>query len=187
MKIIHVALISEGILLIIAITLAFLADLSIKWNFTWQTITLGCLATLPPLIINSLLWSYTTRNTDTVYARFSREIIVPLCRKITLPEALTVAVLAGVCEEILFRGALNQLIMNWSGPAVACIITSTTFATMHFIGHFKRYGGMIPLYTAMGVYLWFAHYLTDSLAAVAILHGVYNFIVMLSVRKKSQT
>jgi membrane protease YdiL (CAAX protease family) len=42
---------------------------------------------------------------------------------------------------------------------------------------------MIPLYTAVGGYFWLVYHYTESLAAVAILHGVYNFIVILTVKR----
>ena len=76
-----------------------------------------------------------------------------------------------------------MLCFKYLGPIGSCLVTSLLFASVHFIGSFKRYGGMLPLYTAMGVYLWLAHYLTQSLAAVAVLHGLYNFTVILLVKR----
>ena len=182
MRILIAAVISEGLLLGLALALVYLANLTIEWNWSKRALTLGLLLTLPPLAVNHLLWRYCDRNPDSIYGRFSREIIVPLCKNMHVSLAATVALLSGMCEELFFRGALNYLCISYLGIIGACITTSALFAAMHFIGNFKRYGGMLPLYTVMGVYLWFAHSSTGSLAAVALLHALYNFIVITTVR-----
>lgn len=184
MRILIAAALSEGLLLIAAAIILSLTDLTVAWNAHWRNIALGLALVIPPLAINQGLWRYSDARPDSIYGRFSREIVVPLCRQMNLPISLTVAVLSGVCEEVFFRGALNYLCMYYIGNLPSCILTSAVFAAMHFIGNFKRYGGMLPLYTAMGVYLWTAHYYTDSLAAVAVLHGAYNFVVITIVRNK---
>jgi membrane protease YdiL (CAAX protease family) len=182
MRILLAAVISEGLLLGLAVALAYIADLTIVWNWSLSAIAMGLALTLPPLAINHVLWGYSERNPDSIYGRFSREIIVPLCQHMRVALAATVALLSGICEELFFRGSLNYLCISYLGNVGACITTSVLFAAMHFIGNFKRYGEMLPLYTVMGGYLWFAHFYTGSLAAVAILHAVYNFIVITTVR-----
>lgn len=182
MRILLAAVISEGLLLALALALAYFADLTIEWNWSLYAGAQGLALTVPPLIGNHILWNYSYRNPDSIYGRFSREIIVPLCRHMRLGLAATIAILSGICEEVFFRGSLNYLCIPYLGSIGACIATSILFAAMHFIGNFKRYGGMLPLYIVMGMYLWLAHLYTNSLAAVAILHGAYNFIVMTTVR-----
>jgi membrane protease YdiL (CAAX protease family) len=185
MRILIAAAISEGLLLIAAAVIINLAQLTVPWNANWRTVALGLALTIPPLAINQVLWRYSDVRSDSIYGRFSREIVAPLCRQMNLPISLSVAILSGVCEELFFRGALNYLCLQYTGGILSCIITSIVFAAMHFIGNFKRYGGMLPLYVGMGVYLWAAHYYTRSLAAVAVLHGTYNFIVITLVRTRT--
>jgi len=185
MRILLAAIISEGLLLALALALAYFANLTIDWRWSQRAVIQGLALTIPPLLGNHILWNYSDRNPHSIYGRFSREIIVPLCRHMRLGLAAAVAILSGICEELFFRGSLNYLCISYLGVISACIVTSILFAAMHFIGNFKRYGEMIPLYTAMGVYLWFAHFCTGSLAAVAILHGAYNFIVITAVRMRA--
>lgn len=184
MRVLVAAVVSEGILVIGALLVILTADLTLPWNLTLNTTARCALFTIPPLIINGLLWMYSDSHPDSVYGRFSREIIEPLCRQMTTTTTVFVAILSGVCEELFFRGALNYLCIELLGFASACAITSILFALVHFIGNFKRYGAMIPIYLSMGVYLWAVHYWTSSLAGVALTHGLYNFIVIHMVRTK---
>jgi membrane protease YdiL (CAAX protease family) len=186
MRILIAALISEGILLMASVLIALFFELRITWNISARGVVFGLLLALPPLVINQLVWRYSDSHPHSVYARFSREVVIPLCRQIDLVTAAIVAILSGVCEEIFFRGALDSLINTHLGLVASCTFTSITFAAVHFIGNFKRYGSIIPFYTAMGAYLWGAKYLTDSLASVSILHGVYNFVVILVVKQTSR-
>jgi hypothetical protein len=96
--------------------------------------------------------------------------------------ALVIAILSGFAEELLFRGALNTVLEQRAGVLVAALVTSALFAAVHFIGLFKRFGGMIPLYTAVGLYLWLLHYELNSLTAVMVTHGVYNFVAIVLIR-----
>ena len=183
MKILMAALISEGILALASLAIYYVFSMPLVWNASNIALAQGLFLTVPPLIINKLLWSYSESHPDSIFGRFSREIIIPLCRHITPTIAIIVAILSGVCEELFFRGAINSLCLKITGPVFALIFTSFIFAATHFIGNFKRYGAMIPLYTTMGAYLWLVHYYTDSLTAVAVCHGVYNLVVIVMVRQ----
>jgi membrane protease YdiL (CAAX protease family) len=183
MRILTAAVISEGLLVVFALLLQNALGINSLWNPSYSALLGGLVLTIPPLIANHLLWRYAERTPNSLYYQFSREVIAPLCRQATLPIAVTIAVLSGICEEWFFRGTVGPCCERIFGPLGSCALTSVVFACVHFIGSFKRYGGMIPLYTIMGIYLWTAHRLTGSLAAVALLHGLYNFIVIISVRR----
>ena len=180
-----VAILSEAILVLLAYVLAYLFSLDIVWNPSVRAVALGVAAAFPLLLGNHLLWRWTQRNPDTVYARFSREVVVPLCLRVTPSQAFWIGVLSGLGEEALFRGSLNLLVTRWGGLWLALLISSIAFAWVHFIGSFKRYGGMIPLYSAVGGVLWLVWFLTDSLAAAAATHATYNFIAIIAIRRLS--
>jgi membrane protease YdiL (CAAX protease family) len=182
-SILSLAVLSEVFLIIVASIIAWLCDLSIEWNATPEAIRIGALAALPLLVGNHLLWLWTARHPESVYARFSRDIIVPLCKRISPGQAAIIGLLSGVGEEILFRGSLNQLCIRYSGELAALCLTSVAFAYVHFIGNIKRFGGMIPLYTAIGGVLWGVWFATGSLAAAATTHAVYNFCAIVWIRR----
>jgi membrane protease YdiL (CAAX protease family) len=184
-SILLLAIISEAVLLLIAYVMAYTFSLDLGWNLSVRTLAIGIAAALPLLVGNHLLWSWTRNNPDSVYARFSREVVVPLCRRVTPMQALWVGILSGIGEEALFRGSINLLVARWGGLWTALLISSFAFAWVHFIGSLKRYGGMIPLYSAVGGILWIVWFLTDSIAAAAATHATYNFLAIVSIRKLS--
>jgi membrane protease YdiL (CAAX protease family) len=184
-RILVAAVISEGILVALALALQSIFSLQIVWNAQLDRIAWGVVLVLPPLAMNHILWRYSERHPNSVYQRFSQEVIIPLCQRVSWQLAVLIAILSGACEELFFRGALHQLLLHSFGLVVSCAATSLLFASVHFIGSVKRYGRMIPLYAAMGAYLWCVQYALDSLAAVAVLHGVYNFIVIMLVKRQA--
>jgi membrane protease YdiL (CAAX protease family) len=182
-RILIAALISEGILVLLGLLLKGFYDLPITWNAQLSRVLLGLVLVSPPLLVNNIVWSYSERDPNSIYRHFSQEVIIPLCRRISWHTAILIAILSGLCEEFFFRGALHQLLLPRFGPLATCAVTSVLFAAVHFIGSFKRYGRMLPLYIAMGAYLWVVVYFLSSLAAGAVLHGVYNFIVIMLVKR----
>jgi len=177
------ALVTEGFL--IALSCALIAWQGLPYSLapTPVAFVTGVAAALPLLMLNHLLWRLSMGRPASVYARFSREVIIPLCRQTTPLLALVIAVLSGLAEELFFRGALNWLIAARAGEAAAAVVTSVLFACVHFIGNFRRFGGMIPLYVFVGLYLWFLNALAQSLTAVMVAHGAYNFLAILMIRR----
>lgn len=159
------------------------ASLSIPWNLSIHNAVIGGFLALPPLALNELLWRRANTKHNSVYARFSREIIVPLCRQMSTFTAVIIATLSGSCEELFFRGMLHALSIRYLDLVTTCFVTSFLFAAMHFVGNFRRYGGMIPLYTLMGAYLWAVYVLSGSLLCAAVAHGLYNFSAIMRVKR----
>jgi membrane protease YdiL (CAAX protease family) len=182
MKVLVAAIVSEGLLVLLSVAFGALFSVHITWHASLYSLILGAMLAIPPLCLNEVLWRISLRHPASVYSRFSREIIVPLCRQISVPTAIIVALLSGACEEMFFRGALNLITAAYLGVIAACIITSILFAAIHFIGNFRRFGGMIPLYTLMGGYMWGVAHTTDSLFCGAVLHAVYNFLAILRIK-----
>lgn len=155
-----------------------LAGSFIQWNLNLKTILMGAVMSIPPIIVNFFIWSYAKNHSDSIFYRFSSEVITPLCRSMNFSTICVVAIMSGVCEEFFFRGVLNSIFIEYCSLSISCLATSTLFALVHFIGNFKRYWTMLPLYFAMGCYLWIVHQANNSLGCVALTHGMYNFIVI---------
>ena len=181
-SILTLAITSEVALLVVAYVIAWVFGVHITWDVSIHSLIIGSLAAAPLLYANHLLWRWTEKNPTSIYARFSREIIVPLCERVTPTQALLIGIFSGIGEEALFRGALTLVVIHWGGFPLAFFISSIAFAWVHFIGNTKRYGGMIPLYTAVGGVLWLVWYATDSLAAAAATHATYNFLAIIWMR-----
>lgn len=84
------------------------------------------------------------------------------------------AVLAGICEEFLFQGALQPLIMKWTkNPHVGILLTAFIFSVLHF-----QFYGFIPRFM-LGVYLGYLFYWSRSLWLPILAHILHNALSIL--------
>ena len=82
---------------------------------------------------------------------------------------LVFAVLAGICEEFFFQGALQPLLMNWTrNPHVGILLTALIFSALHF-----QFYGFIPRFL-LGVYLGYLFYWSRSLWLPILAHVLHN-------------
>jgi uncharacterized protein len=82
---------------------------------------------------------------------------------------LVIAVAPAIFEELLFRGALQQLMVKWTRVAwLGILITSLLFSAVHFsyYGFFAR--------TALGMVLGYMFYFSKSLWLPIIAHFINN-------------
>lgn len=84
---------------------------------------------------------------------------------------VSVAILPAVTEEFLFRGIITTEYER-NGTALAVVLSSLTFALIHF-NLIK-----IPVYFFNGLILALALYATRSLIATMIIHAANNVLVM---------
>lgn len=93
--------------------------------------------------------------------------------------AIAAAVVAPVCEEILFRGYLYPATKKFTGPWVAAICVSLVFAAAH-----GSLAAMFPLFI-LGLLLIYLYEATGSIWAPMAVHFLFNattVIVQLLVR-----
>ena len=87
---------------------------------------------------------------------------------------LVFAVLAGLCEEFLFQGALQPLMMKWTrNPHIGILITALIFSTLHF-----QFYGFIPRFL-LGVYLGYLFFWSRSLWLPVLAHVLHNALSIL--------
>lgn len=83
------------------------------------------------------------------------------------------AVTAGVCEELLFRGFLQPWIASFSTPLVGLLVASVVFGLLHCVSF------IYFLITAvMGLILGAVYWLSENLLTVIVWHGVYDLIAL---------
>lgn len=87
---------------------------------------------------------------------------------------LIFALLAGVCEEFFFQGALQPLMMKWTkNPHVGILITALIFSALHF-----QFYGFIPRFL-LGVYLGYLFFWSRSLWLPILAHVLHNALSIL--------
>lgn len=84
---------------------------------------------------------------------------------------LLIALMAGIGEELLFRGVVQTLLSNWTGSRfTALIIAGILFGLLHSVT--RTYAAVA---TAVGIYLGGIWMLTDNLLTPILSHAVYDF------------
>ncbi len=179
------AVVIEGGLALAAVVLAWLFGVSLRDLFPSEGAPLvhaigrGLGATLPLLVIFWLLV-----NSNWQMMRNLRNQVQWLIDEMfpdrSLAQFAVVALLAGMGEELLFRGTLQSVLIRWTTPMTGLVITSLLFGLAHALS--KLY---FLFAVAVGAFLgWMTHHYND-LTAPIITHALYDFLALayLSRRK----
>lgn len=94
------------------------------------------------------------------------------------PVLIALSVLAGVGEELLFRGALQGWLVWHLNDGVAIAAAAVLFGLVHFLSF-----SYFVIATGLGLALGIGYWLTDSLLLVMVWHGVYDIIALYSLRR----
>lgn len=101
-------------------------------------------------------------------------VIAPLLSGWRWWDAAAVSVAAGVGEEILFRGLIQQGLANWWGVSAALICASVLFGVVHAVTWLYAVLATAAGLALGGLYLW-----TDNLLPPIIAHALYDFAALL--------
>ena len=146
------------------------------WGFVGLSLlNIGTLTIIEFLIPNSLLENYNSMMKNAIQA----QIILTTNHSKTFFEILQItffiALIPAICEEILFRGYLQQNILEQNSPTFALISTALIFSIIHF-----NIGGFLPIFF-IGLYLGMLFYTTKSIIPAMFLHFLNNFFIIVSV------
>jgi membrane protease YdiL (CAAX protease family) len=92
-----------------------------------------------------------------------------------------VALLAGVGEELLFRGVIQTLLGQWTTPVAGLLITSILFALAHALS--KLY---FLLALIIGLCFGWLVYRYNDLVAPMFAHSLYDFVALLYLSRTSR-
>jgi uncharacterized protein len=137
----------------------------------------GLAATLPMLAMFWLCLQCPWRP-FTEITRVLDESIVPLFRNCSIVEIAIIAALAGIGEEVLFRGVVQAAVAEGIGGQkgiwLGLLISAFLFGMMHPITPaYALLAGLIGLYLG---WLWLA---SGNLLPPIIAHGLYDFVAIL--------
>ncbi|MBS4026476.1 MAG: CPBP family intramembrane metalloprotease [Clostridia bacterium] len=106
--------------------------------------------------------------------RWSRRVILPLLKNIDPKFLMAMGILAGLSEELLFRGALQ--------PIIGIGLASLLFGFVHYLGNkdLLLYG---VIASAMGLVMGTAFSYTGEILVPVAAHSVYNFLVITALSK----
>lgn len=164
----------EGGLVLLAFVLALLLGprpwLDIHW--TGEALAWGVLGTLPMLL---LLWGLS--RVDWAWVRdISNGIeqhLLPLFRGAPRGTVLAVSLMAGIGEELLFRGVIQMALEGWLGAVGGLLLASLLFGLAHALTL-----GYFLLATLIGIYLGLLYQWTGNLLVPMLAHALYDWIAL---------
>jgi membrane protease YdiL (CAAX protease family) len=168
----------EGALLLVAFALGVVVDVhpTAELIWSWQDFGVGLLATVPMLFL--LVACFLSKANGLRQIReFLRETLGPLLDRCRIVDILFLALLAGICEEVLFRGLLYQWIRAWNAT-LAILVCNLLFAVAHSITPlYAMLAGLIGLYlTAL-----MTGDSTPNLLIPMTAHAAYDFVAFLVI------
>lgn len=173
------AVVVEGALALLAVALAWLFGVPLREQIppfgeqlAWAVVR-GLLATVPMLAV--FWWLvHSDRPTLRELRRQVEWLIGEMFPAASIGQLAMVALLAGVGEELLFRGVLQTLLGWWTTPVIGLLITSLLFGAAHALS--KLY---FVLAAAIGLcFGWMTLYYND-LVAPMVAHSVYDFVALM--------
>jgi membrane protease YdiL (CAAX protease family) len=169
------AIVVEGGMIVLAWLLGWLLDqqplLAFTWD--WRAALYGVLAALPMLVLFLAALRWPVGPLARV-KRFSEQVLYPLLAPCSVLDLLGISLLAGLGEEMLFRGVFQGVFARWMGPLMGLALASVLFGVMHAVT--TTYAVLAAL---MGAYLGWLWTATDNLLAPAVTHALYDFVVLL--------
>jgi membrane protease YdiL (CAAX protease family) len=145
---------------------------------SWRSLLWGLLAT-PPLLL-ALIWVLQRPSGPLKQlVDFVVSELGPILARRSAAELALLAGLAGVGEELLFRGLLQAGLMRVVPTPLALVSASALFGLAHFAT--STYAIVAGL---MGLYLGGVFLLQGSLFAPIVTHAVYDFVALVLVVRR---
>ncbi|HJQ80985.1 MAG TPA: CPBP family intramembrane glutamic endopeptidase [Lacipirellulaceae bacterium] len=172
------AVVVEGGLALVAVLLAWLFHVPLREQIPATgeqlayAVTRGVLVTLPMLAV--FIWLVHSSWAQIRELRRQVEwLIAEMFSDASAAQFALIAVLAGVGEELLFRGVLQSLIGQWTTPITGLCITSLLFGLVHALSKLYFF-----LATAIGLCFGLLVLQYNDLVAPMVAHSLYDFFAL---------
>jgi uncharacterized protein len=171
----------EAALILVAIALGWISGINpfASLHFSESAILYGVLGTIPLFLLFLLLEQITAESVVTI-RRFLLETLGPALHRHDWADLFILAAIAGISEEILFRGVIQPWMESAWGVTAGLIGSNIVFGLVHAI---------TPLYTVLailvGIYLGLAldYGGERNLLTPIIIHGLYDFLAFMALMR----
>jgi len=176
-----ITLFVEGGLFLFALLLmsgsdAVLSKISLSWSAT-AYVLLFCIPMLAMLYLSE-------RSQWSPLARLREEIdekVMPIFANCKIIDLAAIAFLAGVGEELFFRGWLQGTLTNKFEAWFGILIASAIFGFAHYLSPtYAIYAGLT------GLYLGMIYQVSGNLYIVMVIHALYDFIALVCLVRKGR-
>ena len=175
---VRTGLLVEGGLLLLALALGVLTGYSplLLWNPTAVSLLMGVAATIPMVLALGVMAALPfgpIRQLFEVMRGFYRDFFAGS----SIMDLILISVAAGIGEEFLFRGFLQQALGDLFGPESGLLLASIAFGLAHSVT--LTYALLATLF---GCFLgWLMQY-TDDLVAPIVTHALFDCVALLYLR-----
>lgn len=186
-----IAIVFEGGVVVLALAICWYSGrwpplASKPWPENAMLLLWGVLATLPMLVGLIVLDRYPIGPLVEL-KHFVETHLTPLFVGLTLPQLALISLAAGVGEELLFRGLLQESLADWAGPPygvwIGLIAAAIVFGACHWVTTTYAY-----LAALIGLYFGLLFIFTGDLLPPVVAHGLYDFVALIYlVKRKPQT
>lgn len=106
---------------------------------------------------------------------------MPIFTNCNIVDLAIIALLAGVGEELFFRGWMQTVLAERSGVWVGILAASLIFGLLHYLSI------TYAIYAfATGIYLGVIYYVFGNLYIVMAIHAVYDFVALVYLVRKGR-
>lgn len=159
-----------GVAIVLAILLGI--DLRAHWVIDLATLNWAILCTLPLLGL-----MFTLDSSDWTWVRVLNEPLEqhlkPIFEHLPRGGLFLVAMSAGLGEELLFRGVIQEGFSQWLGIPLGLILSALIFGLAHAL---NRYYVLVTV--VIGLYLGLIYQASQNLALVILIHALYDWIIL---------
>lgn len=151
-------------------------------HFRWslEDFGLGIAICLPMLLAAGILLRWPIGPFAKI-KQISEELIAPLFAPCTVLDLAIISLLAGLGEELVFRGVLQPVFGSRLGPLPGLLLTSLLFGFLHPLT-----GTYIVLATSLGLYLGWVADQWDNLLPVIVAHALYDFVLLVFLVRRQK-
>jgi membrane protease YdiL (CAAX protease family) len=104
---------------------------------------------------------------------FTDRVLRPLMKPCSLLDLAGISLLAGLGEEMLFRGVLQDGFTQWLPVPAAVLVAAVLFGVLHAVTFtYALLAAVVGAYLG-ALYLW-----TDNLMAPIVAHALYDFVAL---------
>jgi membrane protease YdiL (CAAX protease family) len=175
----------EASLILVAMALGWIANISpfINIHLTIASLIYGIIGTIP-LFLMFLAMEHIQGTSVAQIRQFLLRTLGPNLHRYDWVDLFLLAAVAGISEEILFRGVIQPWIEVYWGVMAGLLLSNLLFGLVHSV---------TPLYsilaTLVGIYLGFAMDFQGerNLLTPIIIHTLYDFLAFIALIRAYRT
>ena len=171
-------LLGEGSLVVVAIVWSWLRGISIPYRVDLTASGVALAATAAFVLVNFSLYHLSRRAGRPAAVRaFLEGEIFPLFRRVPVWKLVLLSAVAGLGEELLFRGVIQE--------ELGLGIASVAFGLMH--GPTRELWSLALWAAAMGAVLGVLYQVSGNLFVPALSHALYDGVALIYISRRGES